>query len=527
MKNIFFHAIFIEGSYGDLRWNVADWPGFQAFRNGERDMFLCKELLQGLTYECVQGDTDREITQVVYDSRKITEGCMFLCICGYNVDGHSFAMEAAQKGAAAIVVQKEVELPKDCSMTVIRVEDTRYAMAFIAAAYFGHPADRLKVIGITGTKGKTTTTYLVKSILEKAGYKVGLIGTIEAIIGEKHIPANNTTPESFVLQQYFKEMEEAGCQVVVMEVASQGLKLHRTQGFTFELGIFTNLEPDHIGPNEHADFEEYQYCKGLLFKQCKVGIVNKDDAHMEAVLKGHTCQIETYGFDRTADLYAEDLKLVNKPGELGIDFKVRGKMEFEVEVPTPGRFSVYNALTAIAVCRHFKVEIPQIQKALLSAHVKGRIEMVPVSDQFTLLIDYAHNAMALESLLSTLREYDPGRLVCVFGCGGNRSKLRRYEMGEVSGRLADFTIITSDNPRFEEPQAIIDDIKVGMAKTQGKYIEICDRKEAIAYAIDHGQPGDIIVLAGKGHEDYQEIKGVKYPMDERVLIAEILKERGR
>lgn len=202
-------------------------------------------------------------------------------------------------------------------------------------------------------------------------------------------------------------------------------------------------------------------------------------------------------------------------------------MEFEVEVPTPGRFSVYNALTAIAVCRHFKVEIPQIQKALLSAHVKGRIEMVPVSDQFTLLIDYAHNAMALESLLSTLREYDPGRLVCVFGCGGNRSKLRRYEMGEVSGRLADFTIITSDNPRFEEPQAIIDDIKVGMAKTQGKYIEICDRKEAIAYAIDHGQPGDIIVLAGKGHEDYQEIKGVKYPMDERVLIAEILKERGR
>ena len=202
-------------------------------------------------------------------------------------------------------------------------------------------------------------------------------------------------------------------------------------------------------------------------------------------------------------------------------------MEFEVEVPTPGRFSVYNALTAIAVCRHVKVEIAQIQKALLSAHVKGRIEMVPVSDQFTLLIDYAHNAMALESLLSTLREYDPGRLVCVFGCGGNRSKLRRYEMGEVSGRLADFTIITSDNPRFEEPQAIIDDIKVGMAKTQGKYIEICDRKEAIAYAIDHGQPGDIIVLAGKGHEDYQEIKGVKYPMDERVLIAEILKERGR
>ena len=312
---------------------------------------------------------------------------------------------------------------------------------------------------------------------------------------------------------------------MVMEVASQGLKLHRTQGFTFEIGIFTNLEPDHIGPNEHADFEEYQYCKGLLFKQCRLGIVNKDDAHVDAVLKGHTCQIETYGFDRSADLYAENLKLVNKPGELGIDFAVKGKMDFEVEVPTPGRFSVYNALTAISVCRHFKVDVPQIQKALLGAHVKGRIEMVPVSDQFTLLIDYAHNAMSLKSLLTTLREYNPTRLVCLFGCGGNRSKLRRYEMGEVSGTYADLTIITSDNPRFEKPQDIIDDIKIGIGKTEGKYIEICNRKEAIAYAISHGQPGDIIVLAGKGHEDYQEIEGVKYPMDERVLIKEILEER--
>lgn len=487
----------------------------------------CEELLKGLSYECIRGNVDREIKEVVYDSRKLSEGCLFICICGYNVDGHSFAAEAVRKGAAALVVQKDVEIPEESDITIIKVEDTRYAMAFISAAYFGHPADRLKVIGITGTKGKTTTTYLIKSILEKAGYKVGLVGTIETIIGDRHIPANNTTPESFLLQQYFKEMEEAGCQIVVMEVASQGLKLHRTQGFTFEIGIFTNLEPDHIGPNEHADFEEYQFCKGLLFKQCRLGIVNKDDAHVEAVLKGHTCQIETYGFDKTADIYAENLKLVNKPGELGIDFAVKGKMDFEVEVPTPGRFSVYNALTAIAVCRHFQVEVSQIQKALLDAHVKGRIEMVPVSDQFTLLIDYAHNAMSLKSLLTTLKEYEPTRLVCLFGCGGNRSKLRRYEMGEVSGNYADLTIITSDNPRFEKPQDIIEDIKTGINKTSGKYIEICDRKEAIAYAIDHGQPGDIIVLAGKGHEDYQEIEGVKYPMDERVLIADILKERGR
>lgn len=488
-------------------------------------MFICKDLLKELSYECMKGSVDKSVSEVVYDSRKISQDCLFICICGYNVDGHTFAAEAVNKGAAVLVVQKDVDLPSDCDVTVIKVEDTRYAMAFIAAAYFGHPADEMKVIGITGTKGKTTTTYLIKSILENAGYKVGLVGTIEVVIGDEHIPANNTTPESFLLQQYFRKMADAGCDIVVMEVASQGLKLHRTQGFVFEIGIFTNLEPDHIGPNEHADFEEYQACKGLLFKQCRLGIVNNDDAHVEAILKNHTCEVETYGFDTGADIYAEDLKLVNKPGELGIDFHVKGKMDFRVEVPTPGRFSVYNALTAISVCRHFKVDNEKIKEALLAAHVKGRIEMVPVSDDFTLLIDYAHNAMSLKSLLSTLKEYQPNRLICVFGCGGNRSKLRRYEMGEVSGRLADLTIITSDNPRFEEPLDIIADIKIGMEKTDGNYVEICDRKEAIAYAINNGQKGDIIVLAGKGHEDYQEIKGVKYPMDERVLIAEILKER--
>jgi UDP-N-acetylmuramoyl-L-alanyl-D-glutamate--2,6-diaminopimelate ligase len=488
-------------------------------------MFKCQELLKELSYECIRGSVDRSVSEVVYDSRKITENCMFICICGYNTDGHSYAEEAVRKGAAVLVVQKAVELPEDADVTVIKVEDSRYAMAFIAAAYFGHPAEKMKIIGITGTKGKTTTTYLMKSILESAGYKVGLVGTIETIIGDKHIPAKNTTPESFVLQQYFREMADSGCEIVVMEVASQGLKLHRTQGFTFEIGIFTNLEPDHIGPNEHADFAEYQYCKGLLFKQCRLGIVNRDDAHMEAVLQGHTCDLETYGLDSRADIYADDLRLIDKPGELGAAFHVKGKMDFQAEVASPGRFSVYNALTAIAVCRHFRVDAETIQKALLQAHVKGRIEMVPVSDAFTLLIDYAHNAMSLESLLSTLREYHPARLICLFGCGGNRSKLRRFEMGEVSGRLADFTIITSDNPRFEEPLAIMADIRTGISRTKGKYVEICDRKEAIAYAIDHAGPGDIIVLAGKGHEDYQEIKGVKYPMDERNLIADILEER--
>lgn len=484
-----------------------------------------EDLLKGVQYTCLQGSIDREVTQVVYDSRKVSEGCLFICIKGANFDGHNFAAEVAEKGAGVLVVSKEVPEVKDKAVTVIRVEDTRYAMAFISAAYFGHPAEKLKVIGITGTKGKTTTTYLVKSILENAGYKVGLVGTIEVIIGKTHIHANNTTPESYLLQEYFARMVEEGLDTVVMEVSSQALKLHRTQGFIFDYGIFTNLEPDHIGPNEHESFEEYLACKGLLFKQCRVGIVNGDDSHVNQVVAGHTCELETFGLGEHCMLRAEELKLVHKPGELGVSFGVKGLMDFAVEVPTPGRFSVYNALTAIAICRHFRVRESDICRALLAAKVKGRIELVKVSEKFTLLIDYAHNAMALESLLSTLREYEPHRLVCLFGCGGNRSRQRRFEMGEVSGRLADFTIITSDNPRFEEPQAIIEDIKTGIQKTDGKYVEICDRKEAIAYAIAHGEPGDIIVLAGKGHEDYQEIGGVKYPMDERVLIQEILEGR--
>ncbi len=485
------------------------------------------DLLDKLEYECVRGTLEKEVGAVIYDSRKVAPGCLFICISGANFDGHEFAAQAVEKGADVLVVEKDVELPKEADVTVIKVENTRYAMAFISAAWFGHPAEKLKVIGITGTKGKTTTTYLVKSILENAGYKVGLVGTIEVIIGDEHIHAQNTTPESYLLQEYFAKMVEAGLDTVVMEVSSQALMLHRTQGFVFDYGIFTNLEPDHIGPNEHASFEEYMACKGLLFKQCRIGIVNGDDSHTKKVVEGHTCKLENYGLGKECELRAENLKLVHKPGELGVCFHVAGLMNFDVEVPTPGRFSVYNALAAIAICRHFQVKEENICKALLAAHVKGRIEMVKVSDQFTLLIDYAHNAMALESLLTTLKEYEPHRLVCLFGCGGNRSRQRRFEMGEVSGKLADFTIITSDNPRFEEPQAIIEDIKTGMAKTDGKYVEICDRKEAIAYAIDHGEPGDIIVLAGKGHEDYQEIKGVKYPMDERDLIRDIMKTRRK
>ena len=488
-------------------------------------MRAARELLKDLEYEVVSGSVDVNVNELIYNTKMVSKECMFVCIRGAVFDSHDAAAEAAAGGAVVIVAERPVEVPE--GICVVRVKDTRYALALISAAYFGYPARKLKTIGITGTKGKTTTTFLIRSILEHAGIRTGLIGTIETIIGDRHIPASNTTPESYTIQQYFAAMVEAGCQVAVMEVSSQGLKLHRTAGIQFDIGIFTNLAPDHIGPNEHESFEEYLECKSRLFRQCRVGIVNIDDAHCQQILEGHTCQVETYGFSEKADLRASDVKLVNRPGFLGVAYRVSGLTDMDVEIDMPGRFSVYNSLVAIAVCRHFDIRKEDVLAALEAAKTKGRIEKVKVSDDFTLLIDYAHNAMSLESLLTTLKEYHPKRLVCLFGCGGNRSRLRRFEMGEVSGRLADLTVITSDNPRFEEPQAIIDDIRTGIEKTDGKYVEIIDRKEAIRYVIAHGQPGDVIVLAGKGHEDYQEIKGVKYPMDERVLIQEVLEELGK
>ena len=480
------------------------------------------QLLERLRYEVSQGSDGINVTELINDSRKVTEGSVFVCISGAVSDGHAFARDVAEKGAAALVVEKDVDVPEN--VTVIRVADTRYALALMSAAYFGYPAEKLKVIGITGTKGKTTTTYMVKSILEGVGHKVGLIGTIEALIGEKSVPANNTTPESYTIHQYFAEMVEAGCDSVVMEVSSQGLMLHRTAGILFEIGIFTNLGEDHIGPNEHKDFDDYKRCKGILFTQCRLGIANMDDPWYEDVFRNATCKVETLGFSEKANLRATDIEHITKPGYLGVRYHVSGLMDFDVEIDIPGDFSVYNSLTAIAVCRHFDVPKENIKKALKVAKVRGRIEMVKVSDEFTMMIDYAHNAMSLASLLHTLRDYRPERIVTIFGCGGNRSKTRRYEMGEVSGRMSDFTIITSDNPRFEEPQDIIDDIIIGIRKTDGEYTAICDRKEAIRYAIEHGRPGDVIVLAGKGHETYQEIKGVKYDMDDRILIRDVLEE---
>ena len=480
------------------------------------------DLLENLQYEVLQGNTDVEITDIQNDSRKVESGNLFFCITGAVSDGHKYAEDVAAKGAAAILVEKEVDVPE--AVTVIKVDSTRYAMGMVSSAFYGHPSKALTVIGLTGTKGKTTTTYMIREMLESAGIRTGLIGTIEIIDGKQRIHAENTTPESIRLHKYLRDMVENGLSAVVMEVSSQGLMLDRVAGVDFDYGIFTNLSKDHIGPNEHASFEEYRDWKAKLFSLCKVGIFNADDAYAAYMEEQAKCEIVTYGMHVSADYRAESVKLYSENGVLGIQYDLSGKKAGSMIVDLPGEFSVHNSLAAVAVADLLQVDMADITRILKQVKVRGRVEMIPVSNAFTIMIDYAHNAMALESLLTALRAYNPKRLVALFGCGGNRSRDRRFEMGEVSGNLADFTIITSDNPRNEEPQAIIDDIRTGMEKTSGRYIEIPDRKEAIRYAIMNGKEGDVIVLAGKGHEDYQEICGVKHHMDERDLIREILEE---
>lgn len=481
------------------------------------------DLLKNLEYTCIQGGINGiEVSGIVYDSRKAAEGDLFVCISGAVTDGHKFARDVADRGVSVIVAEKPVDVP--ASVTVIQVGDSRIALAGLSAAYFGNPANEIITIGITGTKGKTTTTYMIRSVLEASGIKTGLIGTIETIIDGKHIPSSNTTPESYVIQETFREMVTAGCRCVVMEVSSQGLMLHRTGGFTFDYGIFTNLAPDHIGPAEHKDLADYIHCKSLLFRQCRHGIFNADDSHLGSIMEGHTCDIETYGFGSSADLRASAVRLTEKNGMLGVSYHLDGLANMDVETSMPGKFSVYNSMIAVAICRHFNIPDEIILKSLSQVRVKGRVELLDVSPKFTVMIDYAHNEMSLESLLETLKEYKPARLVCLFGCGGNRSRERRFEMGEVSSKLADLTIVTSDNPRNEEPEAIIEDIVAGVKKADGKYITITGRPEAIRYAIENAKEGDVIVLAGKGHEDYQEIKGKKYHMDERELVADVVRD---
>ena len=487
-----------------------------------------KNILVGLNNLKVRGSLDLNIDHIQNNSKKIVANDMFVAIKGFESNGHEHIAEAIKNGAKVIMAEQDEmdknklkEIPED--ITVIIAEDTRYALAIAACNYYDNPSRKMKLIGVTGTKGKTTTTYMIKEILEKSGIKVGLIGTVASYVGDKKIADNeNTTPESLKLQEIFSRMLEEKCQAVVMEVSSQSLKMERVAGCDFDYGIFTNFAEDHISSKEHPDMEDYFNSKVKLFKMCKKGFINADDIYAITIPKlVPECDISTYGIDNYCNLLAKDITVTNQY----VDFKVKlGDKNERIKVSIPGRFSVYNSLAAIAVALQFGCNSENIKEALLNIRVPGRSELVDNKLGLTIMIDYAHTPESLEKILSSVKVYTKGRVISVFGCGGDRDKNKRPMMGEVSGRVADYTIITSDNPRTEDPNEIVLEIEKGIKKTKGKYECIVDRKEAIKKAISIAKKNDIIVLAGKGHEQYQEINKKRYPFDESKIVNEIIEE---
>ena len=485
-----------------------------------------KNILSGLEGLKVKGDLDIDITNLNSDSRKIKENGLFVAIKGFDVDGHDYIKEAIKKGAVAVIASLDIDkkLLKEIidKVTIILTEDTRYALAICACNANDNPSRKFKLVGITGTKGKTTTSFMVKRILEKSGKKVGLIGTIATYIGDEKLEdSDRTTPESTKLQQIFRKMANANCEVVIMEVSSQSLKLNRVAGCDFDIGVFTNFSEDHISPKEHPDMKDYFESKLKLFDMCKLCFVNADDLQTSKIPKLLPDKnISTYGIDNYCNLLAKDITITNT----AVDYKVKiGTRNERIKVDIPGRFSVYNSLAAIAITTKLGCEANAIKEALLDLKVPGRSELVENDKGLTIMIDYAHSPESLENILSATKSYTKGRLISLFGCGGDRDAGKRPLMGEISGKIADFTIITSDNPRTEDPDKIVNQIEEGMKKTKGKYICIVDRIEAIKYAINMANKNDIIILAGKGHEPYQEINGVKHPFDERIIVNDIIK----
>jgi len=484
-----------------------------------------KEILVGIEGLKVRGNLDIDITHLDKDSRNIKENGLFVAIKGFDTDGHEYVETAIKQGATAVILQEgvNVELIKNIpeKVTVVIAKDTRYALAICSCNFYGNPSKKFKLIGITGTKGKTTTTFMVKKILEKAGKKVGLIGTIATYIGDKKLEdSDRTTPESNKLQEIFAKMVEEGVEAVVMEVSSQSLKLNRVAGCDFDIGVFTNFSEDHISPKEHPDMEDYFSSKVKLFKMCKTAFINADDYHVAKLPKlVPECEIRTYGIDNFCNVLAKDITITNSY----VDFKVKIGMKNErIKTCIPGRFSVYNSLAAICIAEKLGANADQIKEALEEVRVPGRSELVNNKKELTIMIDYAHSPESLENILNAVKSYTRGRVISLFGCGGDRDSAKRPIMGEISGRIADFTIITSDNPRTEDPQKIVDQIEEGIKKTKGKYTVVVDRVEAIKTAIKMADKKDIIVLAGKGHEPYQEINGVKYPFDERIIVNNII-----
>ena len=503
---------------------------------------ILRDLLEKMEYECLQGSLEQEITALVYDSRKVEPGCAFVCLKGAKFDAHEFAGQAVAEGAAAVIIENASALERIQERTsqeaniadhgvhgvpaVILVKNSREALAYAARNWFGNPASKLKVIGLTGTKGKTTTTHMIKRILEEAGHKVGMIGTLGAFIGTEKYKTANTTPESYELQRLFAKMLEEGCTYAVMEVSSQALKLGRTAGIDFAYGAFLNISPDHISPDEHKDFKEYLDCKKLLFLQTGPVIVNKDDPRWHEAIELAKDRIVTVSQKDDADYMANNVHNIWEGSFLGVTFELSGKRSGQVSIPMPGTFNVENALIAIAITSEIGISMETIRDGLAKVYVKGRTQLMTCMEGHgTMLIDYAHNAVSAENLLSMLKAYQPDRLICLFGGGGNRAKARRYDMGEASGKYADLTVLTMDNPRDEEVEEINKTIIEGLNVHGGKYITIIDREEAIHYLIDHAKPGDIIALLGKGHEEYQEIKGQKYYFSEEKIIEEYCRKK--
>ena len=484
-----------------------------------------KQILSGLEGLKAKGELDREVLTIENDSRNVKEGSMFFAIKGFSVDGTQFIDSAIQNGAKVILVDgncdlKTLKIPSD--VTLVVAPDARYAMAICACNFYDNPSKKIKLIGVTGTKGKTTTTFMMKEIFEKQGYKTGLIGTIAMYSGDKKLKdSDRTTPESIELQKVLADMVKDGCQIVVMEVSSQSLKLHRVAGCEFYVGVFTNFSEDHISPKEHPDMQDYFNSKLKLLEICKYGFINVDDIQVAKIKKLlPDKEINTYGIDNNCDLLAKDITITNS----FVDFKVKmGSRNERVKVEIPGRFSVYNSLAAISVANFIGCDAEIIKDALLKVRVPGRSELIDNKKELTIMIDYAHSPESLLNILTAVKSYTKGRVISLFGCGGDRDSAKRPKMGEISGKIADFTIITSDNPRTEDPQKILDQIEEGVKKTNGQYIAILDRIEAIRYAINMANKRDIIVLAGKGHEPYQEINGKKYPFDERIIVNQIIK----
>ena len=485
-----------------------------------------KKMLVGLEGLKVKGNLEIEIEGLESNSKNVKKGYLFVAIKGFSTDGHQYVESAIENGATAIMIEegcdlKNLKIPED--ITVIMAKNTREGLAITASNFYGNPSRKFKLIGVTGTKGKTTTTFMIKEILEKAGKKVGLVGTIATYINGKKIKdSDRTTPESLELQQLFSQMVEAGVEAVVMEVSSQSLKLHRVDGCEFDIVLFTNFSEDHISPKEHPDMEDYFQSKLKLFHMCKTGIVNTDDlygAKIPDLFPDNN--ITTYGIDNYANVLAKDITITNSY----VDFKVKITDRNErVKTGIPGRFSVYNSLAAICVAQKFAISPEVIKEALLEVRVPGRSELVNNKLELPIMIDYAHSPESLQNILQAVKSYTRGKVISVFGCGGDRDSGKRPIMGEISGRIADFTFITSDNPRTEDPEKIVEQIEEGIKKTKGKYKVIVDRTEAIKEAIKMATKRDIIVLAGKGHEPYQEINGIKHPYDERIIVKELIEE---